>query len=223
MTVAEGERLRWARELHDETLQSLATIRVALVAAKREGAVDKLASAIDQAVEQLQIDIDTLRSLITSLRPAALEDLGTEAAIIDLAHRFERDGLEVELAIDLEYEQDRAAERHTPELETAIYRIVQEALTNARKHGNAGRAVVEIREDGSVVRISVRDNGAGFDPSVRSSGFGLLGMAERIEMLGGMLSVESGPGQGTRVTATLPVAHRTRGGRLPTAAMWATR
>jgi len=83
MTVAEGERTRWARELHDGTLQSLATIRMSLVAAKREGVDDRLASAIDQVVEQLQADIDTLRALITNLRPAALEDLGTQAAIID--------------------------------------------------------------------------------------------------------------------------------------------
>src|ERR1019366_10688274 len=101
------------------------------------------------------------------------------------------------LSIDLAYEQGRAAERHIPELETAVYRIVQEALTNASKHGRAHRATGELIEDDNRVRLTVRDDGAGFDLEKKTAGFGLLGMRERAELLEGTLKVSSSLGHGT--------------------------
>jgi len=205
MAAAEAERGRWARELHDETLQALASVRLGLVSARHAKTLEAMAGGIDQAVEQLQSDIESLRTLITDLRPAALDELGAEAAIVDLADRVARTGVAVDLNLDLAYGQGRALERHGPELETAVYRTVQEALTNAGKHGGAKRAVVEVIEDASTVRVSVRDDGQGFDPTVARTGFGLLGMRERVDLLEGTLTVDSAPGRGTTITAVYPV------------------
>ncbi len=89
-----------------------------------------------------------------------------------------------------------------------MYRIVQEALTNAVKHGGAKRAVVEITDQGGEIRLSVRDDGRGFDPAEQTEGFGLLGMSERMQLLEGALQVESSPSAGTTVTARFPARHR---------------
>jgi two-component sensor histidine kinase len=179
LAAAEAERSRWARELHDEALQGLASLRLVLATTEHTGEPAAIAAANRQAIGQLEVDIANLRALITELRPAALDQLGTAAAIEALADRLARTGLDVDVSIDLAYEQGRATSRHSPELETTIYRIIQEALTNATKHGSATRAVVEVIEDDRSVRISVRDNGTGFDPTTKSDGFGLVGMRER--------------------------------------------
>jgi signal transduction histidine kinase len=208
LAAAEAERSRWARELHDDTLQGLGILRLTLAAAQRDGHPEALGTAVRQALEQLGSDIANLRGLITDLRPAALDQLGIEAAVMALVDRARRSGLAVDVSIDLAYEQGRASTRHIPDLETAIYRIVQEALTNATKHGQAKRAVVEVHEDERNVRVMVRDDGRGFDPVDKSSGFGLPGMRERAELLGGALSIESAVGNGTMVSAVLPVRRR---------------
>jgi len=203
--ATEAERGRWARELHDDTLQGLAHLRLLLATGQRNGGAEAMAGAIEQALEQVDFDIASLRSLLADLRPPGLEELGVEAAVRALGERFERIGLQVDVSVDLAFESGRAAGRHPPELETAIYRIVQEALTNASKHGHAGRAAVEIREDEAAIHLSIRDDGAGFDPAAATSGFGLHGMLERVELLDGSLSVQSASG-GTTIAATLPAA-----------------
>ncbi|MGZ4292741.1 MAG: GAF domain-containing protein [Solirubrobacteraceae bacterium] len=203
LAAAEDERARWARELHDETLQSLAALRIALASADRVGG-DALQASVRAAVGQLESDIAGLRALITELRPPALDQLGTKSAIEALAERAARTGLIVDAAIDLAYESGRATERHTPELELTMYRIVQEALTNAATHGRATHCVVEIVEGQASIGLSVRDNGAGFDPMSRTDGFGLLGMRERAALLHGTLDIQSAPGHGTTVRCTLP-------------------
>jgi signal transduction histidine kinase len=198
----------WARELHDETLQSLANLRLTLAGAQRNGKPEAMFLANSQAISQLESDIANLRALISDLRPAALDQLGTDAALNALADRLRHTGLDLDVSIDLAYEHDRAGERHTPELETTIYRIIQEALGNAIKHGHARRAVVEVIEHGSTVCLTVRDDGEGFDPARETDGFGLLGMRERAELLGGTVSVESAPGKGATIKAKLPAARR---------------
>jgi signal transduction histidine kinase len=208
IAAAEAERGRWARELHDETLQALASVRLILAAARRTGEAGALAEAVDHAVGQLQSDMDNLRALITDLRPGALDELGVEAAIVDLVGRLGSAGVAVDVDIDMAYEQGRAAERLVPELETAVYRTVQEALTNASKHSEAKRAVVEVIEDGPTLRVSIRDDGAGFDPERDTSGFGLLGIRERVELCEGELGVDSAPGRGTTITASFPIRRR---------------
>jgi signal transduction histidine kinase len=208
LAAAEQERARWARELHDETLQSLAALRVGLSTQLRSAQAGPMADTVRDAVADLEREIVNLRALITDLRPAALDDVGAGAAIEDLAERARARGLDVDTSVDLSYEQGRASDRHTVDLETALYRIVQEALTNALRHGGARRASVEIEEDETAVRITIRDDGEGFDPTVKAAGFGLVGMRERAELLDGTLQVESEPGRGTTVRAVLPVQRR---------------
>jgi signal transduction histidine kinase len=205
LAAAEAERQRWARELHDDTLQSLSALRVSLSTAKRSGKPETLETAVTNAVAHLEEGITNLRALITDLRPASLDELGAAAAIQALCERAERQGIDVDVGIDLAYEQGRQRERHSPEVETAMYRIVQEALTNAAKHGNAKRAVVEVHEDEAEVHVSVRDDGCGFDPSEHTDGFGLLGMHERVQLLDGSLRVDSSIGGGTTVEASFPI------------------
>jgi signal transduction histidine kinase len=209
LAAAEQERTRWARELHDETLQGLGALRIGLSAARRSGDRVVIDEALDFAVDMVAREIDNLRALITDLRPAALDELGIEAAIVSLADRARRQGLAVEVDVRLGYEQGTAPGRLAPELETAVYRLVQEALTNAIKHGGAAEAAVAVQEDEATVHLTVSDDGQGFDPAAATEGFGLLGMRERVDLLQGHLKVESAPGQGTTVRVDLPVQRRT--------------
>ena len=152
--------------------------------------------------------IADLRALITDLRPAALDALGVKAAIEALADRNEREGLEIDVSVELAFEEGRERTRLVDELETALYRIAQEALTNAIKHGHATRIVIEVHEDPQTVYLRVRDNGKGYDPELPTSGFGLLGMRERAELFNGELGIDSAPGSGTTVTVRLPISRR---------------
>jgi signal transduction histidine kinase len=211
LAAAEAERQRWARELHDDTLQSLSALRVGLSTAKRSGRLPTLERAVATAIEHLEEGITNLRALITDLRPASLDELGAQAAIQSLCERAQRQGIDVDVSIELAYEEGRERSRHTPEVETTMYRIVQEALTNAIKHGGAKRAVVEIGEEAGEVHLSVRDDGCGFDPGEHTDGFGLLGMNERVQLLEGTLEVISQDGEGTIVRARFPSQRRGEG------------
>jgi signal transduction histidine kinase len=212
LAAAEGERQRWARELHDDTLQSLSALRTAWSVARRSPSpAERFERVVEESIRQMDEAITNLRALITELRPAALDELGLEAAIGALAERSTRHGLEVDVSVELL--PDAAGQRGRPasELETAIYRVAQEALTNAAKHGQANRAVIEVVEDDSALHLSVRDDGKGFDPSAVTDGFGLLGMRERIELLDGELEITSAEGEGTVVRAKLPPLRRLEG------------
>jgi len=204
--ATEDERRRWARELHDETLQGLGALRLTLSAARKATDASVWRAALDDTVEELDTEIANLRGIISDVRPAALDELGAGAAVEALADRTRSRGLTVELNIDLDYEAGRVATRHDPYLETALYRIAQEAMTNAVKHSGAESVAVDIVEAEGTVTIRVRDDGQGFDTAADSAGFGLLGMRERIELLGGSMTIESAPGTGTAVTARLPAA-----------------
>ncbi len=201
LAAAEGERQHWARELHDETLQSLSALRVGLSTAKRSGKPQALEKAVASAIDHLEEGITNLRALITDMRPASLDELGAAAAIQALGERAERYGIDVDVSIDLAAEEPR----HIPEIETAMYRIVQEALTNAAKHGQAKRAVVEVHENETDITVSVRDDGRGFDPNEHTDGYGLLGMHERVQLLDGAVEIDSAPGKGTTIKASFPI------------------
>ena len=197
LAAAEAERARWARELHDETLQGLGGLRMLVSAARRRHDLEAMRAAMEQVVGQIDGEIENLRALIRELRPAALDELGPVPAIEELAARMaSRHGIDVTTAVTL-------ADRRPPELETALYRIIQEALTNAVKHAGAARVAITVRESGGAVHVTVSDDGAGFDPNAPRAGFGLTGMRERVELLGGALEVESSAA-GTRVAAALP-------------------
>jgi len=206
--ATEDERRRWARELHDETLQGLGALRLSLAAARRSSEPELWRAALDDAITELDTEIANVRGIISDVRPAALDELGTEAAVEALTDRIRSRGIDVALTVDLDWEAGRATTRHDDELETALYRIAQEAMTNGLKHSGAALLTVDIAEvDGHVI-VSVRDDGQGFDPSARAEGFGLLGMRERVELLDGTLTVVSAAGEGTTLSARLPVRRR---------------
>jgi signal transduction histidine kinase len=206
--ASEQERRRWARELHDETLQALAGLRVGLSSAIR-GSDDELRTTVRAAVESVTEEIANLRTLIVELRPAALDEYGPGAAIANLAERTAaREGISVEAHVDLAWERGDEAERHTPELESTAYRLVQEALTNAARHAGASNIRIDVTEHDGCVEIAVTDDGRGFDLGEEPKGFGLMGMRERVELAGGQLDIESAP-SGTTVHAKLPVQRRT--------------
>jgi signal transduction histidine kinase len=209
LAAAEAERSRWARELHDDTLQALGNLRLMLAGALRTRDPEAMASAIGRSLTQLELDIAGLRGLITELRPAALDQLGLEPALLALVDRVRSGGLDIDAAVDLCYEHGRCPERLSSELETGVYRIVQESLTNAVKHGHAARASVEVIETDHEVCVKIRDDGSGFDLTAETSGFGLLGIRERVEMLQGTVEIASAPGKGASVSVVLP-----SGGRL---------
>ncbi len=183
--AADQARARWARELHDETLQGLTGARMVLSAARAREDPDALRGAADTVDAHLGEETRKLRDLIAELRPAALDDLGLGPAIESLAKRQAAlGGFTSEVALSLD-----ARERLPRDTETAIYRIVQEALSNAVKHAGARRVRLRVAERGDAVEVEVSDDGHGFDPEARREGFGLPGMRERAVLAGGRLAV----------------------------------
>ena len=198
LQASERERARWARELHDETLQQLAGLKILLGGARRRGNVD---AALDQAVAQIDASIGELRRLITDLRPAALDDLGLAPAVESLLERIEQTaGVSAHLRCDL------GEDRLPVALEDGAYRIVQEALTNVVKHSGASQVDVSLVRAGPMLEVAVRDNGRGIDPDAGgTTGFGLIGMRERVQLLGGELGLVPGQPSGTVIEAYLPI------------------
>ncbi len=219
MEARERERTRWAREIHDESIQGIGALRLQLANARDIDDRESLRAAVDAVLEGLGTEIDGLRHLITELRPAALDDLGLAAALEALARRAQAiDGLEVQTEIDLSaLGVDGGYEgRLDAELESTIYRVLQEALTNVSRHAQATKALVAVVARDGVVRASVTDDGRGMPDSGRlgprgdglSGGFGMGGMRERAELVGGELEWRPAPGGGTEVRLTVPLAGR---------------
>ena len=199
MQAAEQERRRWARTLHDDTLQPLGALHMLLAAARRSSHPERLRTAVDEAIGRIEQQIDGLRGLIRELRPAALDELGAAAAIEGLASRAaERSGITVTTDIDL------PGARHAPGLETALFRIVQEALTNAIRHAGAAHVEIAMSAGGGMLNTRIRDDGHGFDPAASTDGFGLASMHERVALLGGKLKIKSSA-RGTTINAALPI------------------
>jgi len=206
---AERERGRWARELHDDALQSMAGLRVMLSTARRGGEGGETEQLLSQAIERVDAAIAEMRRLIADLRPAALDELGLAPALETLVERLTwGEVLDVELRVELFYDQGREPTRLVSQIEDTVYRLVQEALNNVARHAETDRATVEVTENEESIRVWIGDEGCGFDPAAETDGFGLLGMRERVTLAGGTLSVESTTGEGTSVTAVLPARHR---------------
>ncbi len=202
LRAAEDERRRWARELHDETLQALAGLRVLLSSAGRSDDVGALRRAATAALEQLDTEIEGLRVLISELRPAVLDELGLKAALEALAERTRvRYSIEVTTAIDATL-TDRALD---PELETVVFRVAQEALTNAVRHADPAEIDIRLERRDGLVRASITDDGDGFDIAQATEGLGLLGMRERVSLVGGRFELRSSA-RGTDVTIVLPTS-----------------
>jgi signal transduction histidine kinase len=203
--ASERERGRWARELHDETLQALGAMRMLLSSALKAGE-EAREQAVRDAVAQLGDEIDKVRALITELRPAALDQIGLQPAIEALALHVEKtQGLDVEAEITLAHGSGGSPERLEPELENTVYRVVQEALTNVAKHARAEHVRVRVAEsERRSIEIEIADDGVGFDPGSAGGGFGLLGMRERVELAGGRIEITSSPGAGTTLVVSIP-------------------
>ena len=155
------------------------------------------------ALEQVDLGIENLRQLIASLRSRVLDDLGLRAAVESLVAKHAGGKLEVVGALSLRDPAERGA-RLEAELETAVYRLVQEGLRNASLHSGARSVLVTVRESDTALEVELRDDGRGFDVAAASDGFGLAGMRERVRIVGGEINVNSDRG-GTTITARMPL------------------
>ncbi|MFL5916225.1 MAG: GAF domain-containing protein [Gaiellaceae bacterium] len=198
----ELERSRLARELHDETGQALTSILLGLKPLEEALADHPSRDALGDLREQVVGALQDVRRLAVELRPAVLDDFGLVPALERLIDAFAEQS---DVRVDF---RSALGERRLPsDVETALYRVVQESLTNIVKHANARNISVSLVRRESGVAAVVEDDGAGFDQrTMRAEGIGLLGMRERLALLDGRLEVESRPGAGTTVVAEVPLA-----------------
>ena len=200
LEAAEQERRRWARELHDETLQGLGLLRIGLTAAMAKPKAD-LRAAMSKASDGLADEIERLRALINELRPAMLDELGLEPALYALVERTRYLAtFPIEVTIDLD---DRPRLRR--DLEVIAYRVAQEALSNIFKYAQPQHVTVSVMRRGERLEITVTDDGIGFDPDTDHTGVGFVGMRERVALASGTLTISSRPGYGTRIEAVVPI------------------
>ncbi len=195
----ELERARLARELHDETGQALASILLGLRSLEQATDTESVLARVAAVRELVVSTLHDVRRLAVELRPAALDDFGLAAAIERLAETY-REGSSS--AVDLEIQMSE--ERLPAAVETTLYRIVQEALTNVTKHAYAGRVSILLTRADRSARLVVEDDGRGFDERDATDGLGLTGMRERVALVGGRLRVESGAA-GTTIAVEIPL------------------
>ncbi len=208
----EGPRL--ARELHDETLQALGLLRLSLSSALQEERREPLARAVRSAISELDHEIEELRRLIDELRPAALQALGLDGAVRALAENAAAvAGLEVVTNISL----GEGPERLPTEIEHALYRTAQEALTNVVKHADASRVELDLVSDADFIELRVADDGRGIGARPGRIGFGLLAMRERVEAAGGRFDLTTSADGGTTVRAAFPAVRAPGLGEVPSA------
>jgi two-component system NarL family sensor kinase len=201
--AGDAERAHIARELHDSTAQSLGAVDLLMTAALREGNEATMAERMRIMQEIVAETLVEVRTLSHRAHPRVLDDLGLVAALEWLARSSrEQTGVEARVTADVRAEVPHAAA-------SVLYRVAQEALRNAARHAAASSVLVAVTADTREVRLVVSDDGAGFDPSVvmaARSGLGLFTMRERVALIEGRLDVESRPGGGTRIVATVPLA-----------------
>lgn len=201
----EAERARVARDLHDDIGQALTSVLLGLRLV--EGSVsagdpDAVRARIEEVRDLVADALGAVRRLAFELRPTVLDDLGLVAALERLvADTSDRSGLLTELQL-AGFDRGR---RLAPELETVVYRVVQEALTNVARHAAATKVTVRVHAEAQAVCGEIADDGLGFDPAPLSASLGLAGMRERASLAGGRVEVVSSPGAGTRVEFELPV------------------
>ncbi len=204
LTAQEEERQRIARELHDETAQSLTSLLIGLRMLEKCTTPEELAARISELRSQTGRTLEEVRKMAVDLRPSALDDLGLVAAL-----QWYTDDLARRTQIDVDFRATGLETRLPDDVEVVVYRIIQEALTNVVKHANATHVDVSLARENGIVSASVIDNGCGFNlETVRRSqdrGLGLFGMQERVSLVGGTFRIITQPGQGTRVTISIPL------------------
>jgi signal transduction histidine kinase len=202
LEAQESERSRIARELHDETGSALTGFLLGLAAIDGASTLPEARQALSDLRENARSTFEKVGRLAFSLRPAALDEFGLDAALKALGGSLERQGgPKVAFEIDLP-----AAARLPAKLETAVFRITQEALTNVVKHAEANTVLISVACRERSVVLAIEDDGRGFSlPQTPGNGFGLLGMRERVASVNGALDVESKPGAGTRIRVEIPL------------------
>jgi signal transduction histidine kinase len=198
----ELERKRLARELHDETGQALTSILLGLKSVEQATASEQDRARLTALRELVVTTLQGVRRLAVELRPAALDDFGLAPALDRLAETHRAHG-SIELDVEVQLGED---ERLPAEVETTMYRIVQEALTNVAKHADATRISILVTRKNEKVVVVIEDDGTGFDAGqVREEALGLAGIRERVALHGGRLRIETAPGKGTTVAAEVPL------------------
>jgi two-component system, NarL family, sensor histidine kinase UhpB len=204
LTAQEEERQRIARELHDETAQSLTSLLIGLRVLEKASAPDELATRIVDLRSQTSRMLVEVRKMAVDLRPSTLDDLGLAAAL-----QWYTDDFAERTRILVDFRATGLDERLSDDVQVVIYRIVQEALTNVAKHAEASRVAVRVQVSRDGIAATVTDDGRGFDvPAVlgsRERGLGLFGMRERVSLVGGTLRIGSEPETGTEVEIKIPV------------------
>jgi signal transduction histidine kinase len=202
--AAEDERVQVAAELHDGPIQHLAALGYSLESALTRMHEDGEADGermVRQVQDGLSEEIRGLRRLMVTLRPPALDQAGLHVALRDFAEALAgQEGLEASVQVE-------EVPGLSPEAETALYRVAQEALRNTVRHARASRMAVALRGHGRAAQVTIEDDGTGFSPGAqftRRGHFGIAGMRQRIEMVGGSLEITSAPGHGTTVQARVP-------------------
>ncbi len=196
----ELERRRLARELHDETGQALTSILLGLKAVEDAADPEQARRAAIAARDLVVATLQAVRRLAVELRPKALDDFGLVPALERLAETFGE-----QTRMDVHFEHALREGRLSEEVETALYRIVQEALTNVVKHAGAQHVSVVLSSSDGTVKVVIEDDGRGFEAGGRGQGLGLVGMRERLGLLDGRLAIESTQGAGTTIVAEVPV------------------
>jgi PAS domain S-box-containing protein len=201
-TVREEERTRIARELHDEMGQALTALRIDLgwLRSKCAPLGGSTTERVGSALGVVEQSIVSLRRISEDLRPAMLDSLGLAAAVEHHVGQFSQ-----RTGIPCQFTKDREEFDLNSDLSTTVFRVVQEALTNVARHASAGEASVQLSQAEDGISLNISDNGRGFSGASDKKTFGLLGMRERIAMLGGCLEIDSQPGRGTHIVAWLPL------------------
>lgn len=202
--IKEGERKRIAREIHDELAQNLLALKIEaeLLASRTRDRHGRLHERAAATVRQIDTTIRSVRQIINDLRPNVL-DLGLNAAVDwQVADFGRRTGIECELV------EDQSEHHLDDQCATALFRILQESLSNVARHARASKVRIDLHQHANMLTMTIRDNGVGMQPGSRNrnGSFGLVGIEERVNILGGSFSISSGPDHGTTIVVTVPVS-----------------
>lgn len=202
----EEERRRISRELHDSIVQQLVGIQMLIRTVKYQSSKEKAMEALEQ-IDLRMIDIQNeLRSISTSLRPTVLDDLGLGAS-----YRVHFERMQETYGVHVNFHDHTSSCRYTPDQETVFFRVCQEAVNNACKYSGCREIEVSLVETDGYLTLKVKDTGVGFDPEhiqAKGSGMGLLGMADRAELIDGELTYQTAPGKGTTIWLTAPILRK---------------